>query len=284
MATTHTPLRYPGGKSSLTKYVHKLLLTNGLIGCDYAEPYAGGAGLAINLLLKGFVNHIHINDLDRAIYSFWFSALNATDLLCEYIEKTPITLEERAKQKQVYENKQKADLISLGLATLFLNRTNRSGILKAGVIGGKNQIGRYKIDARFNRITLIKKIRTIASLKAKITIQHTDALDFIKDHCSNLSKPTLINLDPPYYVKGQMLYQNAYEHSDHKKISAIIPNLKPYWIITYDNVPQVKELYSRFPIRTFNLSYSAHTKYQGKEILIADPRLELPQDDMMKAS
>ena len=114
------------------------------------EPYSGGASVALFLLLEGFVNKITINDKDRAIYAFWYCVLNKTKDLCDKIERTEITIAEWRKQKEIQTKKEKADLLELGFSTFFLNRTNRSGIINGGMIGGVEQNGDYLIDCRFN--------------------------------------------------------------------------------------------------------------------------------------
>jgi len=283
MPTTPSPLRYPGGKTKLTPYLKELIIKNSLCDGYYIEPYAGGAGLAINLLLKGFARYIHLNDLDRSIYAFWHTVLNESEAICDYIDRVEISLEEREKQIQVQKNKENADLLDLGLSTFFLNRTNRSGIIAGGVIGGKKQTGKYKIDARFNKKALIKKIQMIAFYQSRISISNDDALCFIEKKLSDFPEKAIVNLDPPYYVKGQMLYQNSYEPSDHYEISKKIPGVKQYWIITYDNVEPIKELYSDYTTIEYNLSYSAQRRYRGKEVLIADPKLILPQNETLLA-
>jgi DNA adenine methylase len=276
MPVTNSPLRYPGGKTKLSSYVTDLLIKNDLLDGHYIEPYAGGAGLAISLLLHGYARYIHLNDLDRSIYAFWYCVLNETENLCRYIKDVHVNLDEWKKQRNIQEEKKESDLLSLGVSTLFLNRTNRSGILSGGVIGGKLQDGKYKIDARFNKEGLINKIKSIAFYRSRIKIYNKDAIEFIQKDVAILPENSIINLDPPYYIKGKALYENSYTHKDHEQISEKISTLKQYWFVTYDNVGPIKELYSRFAILEFSLSYSAQKRYFGKEILIADPRLKLP--------
>ncbi len=283
MSTTNTLIRYPGGKSRLTNYISKLISLNEIGDGYYVEPYAGGAGLAINLLLKGFVRYVHLNDIDLSIFSVWHSVINEPEKLCKFINDVNVSLDEWNKQKEVFLNKEDHDLLTLGKAALFLNRTNRSGILNGGVIGGFGQNGNYKIDARFNKETLIKKIEKIAFYKSRIKIFNQDASHFLNDHVAFLPEKTLINLDPPYYKKGKKLYQNFYNHSDHEEISKIISSLQQFWIVTYDNVPQIRSLYSDYSILEFGLSYSAQKKYRGKEIIIIDPRLRAPPQKLLKA-
>ena len=203
-----TPLRYPGGKTKLYLLVKELIKVN---NCKtYIEPYAGGAGVALKLLFNNDVQKIMINDFDKAIYSFWYSVLNYTDELVKKIEETPITMEEWYIQKNIYENKSNSNsILELGFATLFLNRTNRSGILKAGVIGGKSQEGNYKLDCRFNKVELIKKIKKIASFKSRIKLYNLDAEVFIRRNVSK-TKDSFTFFDPPYYKKGPGLYTNFY--------------------------------------------------------------------------
>jgi DNA adenine methylase len=284
MPTTHTPLRYPGGKTRLAPYVTGIFTENSLVDGHYVEPYAGGAGLAVSLLVNGYARYIHLNDIDPSIFAAWHSIVNETEALCKYIHDVNINLEEWHKQKQIQEEKKSIDLLTLGISTLFLNRTNRSGIISGGVIGGKNQNGNYKIGVRFNKKTLIKKIELIAFYKSRIRIYNSDALIFIKNIVPKLPQKLLVNLDPPYYVKGQALYQNFYTHADHKNISNAIPTLQQYWIITYDNVAPIRDLYSKFSIIEYKLSYSAQKKYQGKEILVVDPRLILPKQKLLLAA
>lgn len=284
MPQTNTPLRYPGGKSRLFPYVSEILKKNNLLDGHYVEPFAGGAGLAISLLIKGQVRFIHLNDLDISIYSLWYSILNETKKVCNFINDIDIDINEWKRQKNVQNNKENADLLSLGLSTLFLNRTNRSGIINAGVIGGKAQNGKYKLNARFNRQALIKKINLIAFYKSRIKIYNEDAINFLKTTLKSLPQKTLVNLDPPYYVKGQVLYQNSFEHSEHEIISNLIPTLRQYWITTYDNVEPIKQLYAHYSPIEFTLSYSVQNRYKGKELLIADPRLELPSTEILKSA
>lgn len=284
MPTTHTPLRYPGGKTRLAPYVTGIFTENSLVDGHYVEPYAGGAGLAVSLLVNGYARYIHLNDIDPSIFAVWHSIVNETEALCKYIHDVNINLEEWHKQKQIQEEKKSIDLLTLGISTLFLNRTNRSGIISGGVIGGKKQNGNYKIGVRFNKKTLIKKIELIAFYKSRIRIYNSDALSFIKNIVPKLPQKSLVNLDPPYYVKGQALYQNFYTHADHKNISNAIPTLQQYWIITYDNVAPIRDLYSKFSIIEYKLSYSVQKKYQGKEILVVDPRLILPKQKLLLAA
>lgn len=265
----YSPLRYPGGKNKIAVFLAKLCVDNNITS-HYVEPYAGGASVALFLLFEGFIQHITINDKDRSIYAFWYSVLNETEALCELINNTDINLENWNIQKQIQVNKDESSLLSLGFSTLFLNRTNRSGIIKGGMIGGREQSGVYKLDCRFNKESIVKRIKSIAEKKDNITLHSLDALNLIdlivEENQTNNS--TIFYFDPPYYLKASSLYMNFYKEEDHTEVSEKIKNIENLsWIVSYDNHVNIKTLYSPFRNKEYTYNHSAHTARQGKEIL-----------------
>ncbi len=280
MAHTPSPLRYPGGKTSIWKMIAQIIQDNDLERGHYIEPYAGGCGLALSLMFRGYVHELHLNDIDRSIWSFWNAILNDTDKFIRKIKRTEITIDEWYKQREIQENKDHAENFELAFSSFFLNRTNRSGvILKAGVIGGFSQTGDYKLDCRFNKDGLIEKIRRIEKYKHRIHFYNMDAVDFIKQASSHLPpKNSFFCIDPPYYVKGSTLYTNAYEPKDHEDISKLLLKLKRPWVLTYDNAPEIQELYIKKRQYHFDLNYSAAHKRIGTELLIASDDLILSTD------
>lgn len=275
----YSPLRYPGGKNKLSKYVSRLIENNDLTNRTYIEPYAGGAAVALYLLIDGHVDNIIINDIDRSIYAFWHSVLYETDDLCNLIRETPINMNIWNEFKEIQRNKEETPLLQLGFSTLFLNRTNRSGILSAGVIGGKNQNGNYKMDCRFNRNQLIEKIQLIARFRNHIRLYNLDTIDLINNVINNMDNQSFIFFDPPYYKKGATLYVNAYKHEDHISLMNSISNINNHkWIVTYDNVEEIASIYSNFRTVTYSLTYTAEKKYSGSEIMIFSDNINLNDD------
>lgn len=273
---TLSPLRYPGGKSCLTNYMKVLIKQNYLEGCKYIEPFAGGAGLALNLLNDGYVSEVHINDLDRSIYSFWWSILNRTDSFIRRIETVEINMKEYWHQKEVQKNKRNATLLELGFSTFFLNRVNRSGIITAGVIGGNAQNGKYKMNVRFNKTKLIDKIRKIKSFRNRITLSNIDAKDLIDGINPNERISTIVYVDPPYYVKGSTLYQNFFNFADHRGLRDSIFGLRTNWIVSYDNVSAIQSLYEDYNSLEYGLNYSANNHITGSEIIFFSQGLNYP--------
>lgn len=275
MAITSTPLRYPGGKSQLAPFVIELLRANDLFYGEYIEPFAGGAGIACKLLLSGYVSRIRINDLDPAIHGFWWAVLNEPDRLCRRIESTPVTVEEWRKQRAVQKVRD-PDPVDLGFSTFFLNRTNRSGIIDGGVIGGLDQDGEYSVDCRFNKLDLVKKIQRIALYHEQITLTSEDGRKFLQRlNRMNLSR-VLINIDPPYFLKGRELYQNWYEADDHEALATAVSKLRHLWMVTYDDTPETRKLYAAHRRYNQQLTYSAQIKRAGVELLVLDRRLKMP--------
>lgn len=266
MGISYSPLRYPGGKNQIYNTVRSIIEDNHLRGCHYVEPFAGGAGIAIRLLFEGIVEEITINDFDKAIYSFWSSVVYRTDEFVCLIEKTPITIEEWHRQKAIYINADRHTTLDLGFATFFLNRTNRSGILKAGPIGGFSQTGNYSIDCRFNKLNLISLIERISTQKDKIHICNMDAKLLIKSFENSSS---FFFIDPPYYKKGKQLYTNFFEHDDHETLARTIESsLKDTpWIITYDICDEIKNIYSNRAANILALNYSLQRKKRAEEFI-----------------
>lgn len=273
--TTITPLRYPGGKSKLLPFVKNVIELNGLVEGHYVEPYAGGAGVALGLLRSGHASHVHINDLNDGIYAFWHSVFNAPDELSQLVTDTPVTMETWHRQKAVFADRKNHTMLENGFATFFLNRTNRSGILSGGVIGGKEQLGKWKIDARFNAPALVDKIQWASTLRDDVTLHNEDAELLLKRIVPTLPRKSLIFLDPPYYVKSDRLYDNPYTHADHERIARFVSRLQRAWIISYDDVPSIRELYSRFHRVSYELNYSAAESCIGAEIMFAKPGLRI---------
>lgn len=277
----YSPLRYPGGKGKVSEYFKQIIKDNLLYDGIYVEPYAGGASVALSLLFNEYVSKIVINDIDKSIYGFWHSVLNKTDELCKLIKDTPLNIKCWDAQREIQKTKQRHSLLTVGFSTFYLNRTNRSGILNAGVIGGRDQTGNWKMDARYNRADLIKRIERAALYKNKIELHNSDAVFLIKDLRKTLPAKSLFYCDPPYYVKGEALYLNFYNHDDHKAIAAEISNVKKQrWIVTYDNVKPIRSLYSEFRKRKYSLNYSAASPSKGEEVMIFSDNLAVTSSPM----
>jgi len=272
-----SPLRYPGGKKLLTKFLADVIKHNQISNTIYVEPYAGGAGAALNLLLMEYVENIIINDADYNIYCFWDAVLNDTNNFVKKIKRTKIDINTWHKQKLILSQSKEKDPFEVGFAAFYLNRCNRSGILNAGPIGGFKQNGTWLIDARFNKQELISRIEKISYYSDRIKIYNLDAIELLK--LFQKRNNTLVYIDPPYYIEGKKLYLNYYEHNDHVNLSNFILNeLSIPWVLSYDNVPEIFNLYKSKTNFSYDLKYSANTSKVGKEIMFFSDKLKIPEE------
>ncbi len=280
MPKPYSPLRYPGGKAKLASFIVQVMKYNGLHEPHYMEPFAGGAGAALRLLLEEYVETITINDADPRIRCFWQSVTIRNSAFLEMLEKVEVTMEEWHRQREIYDKCDLRKILKVGFATFFLNRTTRSGIIhNGGPIGGYNQSGNYKIDARFNRAQLSRRIQRIGIYSDRINVSGEDGLSLLRRINRNhtTTQHTFVYLDPPYYAKGAELYLNRFTPGQHEQLAAYLSSPKNFpWIMTYDNVDAIRRLYSKFPQVCFSLSYSAYERREGQELLIHPKSVVVP--------
>ena len=244
MPTTLTPLRYPGGKTKYANLFVDIISMNNLNNCTFVEAFAGGAGAAISLLLKGHVKSLFLNDLDVAIYSFWKSVKECPVDLVKLIRSTRVSMAEWRRQKAIHDSKDTSDMLALGFSTFYLNRCNHSGILRARPIGGMKQKGFYKINSRYNKATSIAKIEAIAKYSDELEVFNLDDISFLKFlKRQHQNRKCLIYFDPPYYQKGPALYLNHFRHDDHKSLRDGILECPFPWVLSYDNHDSIVDLY-----------------------------------------
>lgn len=280
----YSPLRYPGGKGKLASFMEYMVDQLGHRGGTYIEPFAGGAGIAIELLQNKVVSNIVINDYDKGIWSFWKAILTETNRFVEAVRTVPLTIEEWTKQRDICLNQNDKYSFELGFATFYMNRTNRSGIIKGGIIGGQEQAGRWKMNARFNREDLVNRIWNIAVRKDDIKLYNKDIQSFIKNYVSLYEDNALIYFDPPYFKKGKQLYMNFFRFENHKQIElAIRKNVNCDWIITYDDTPEIKSIYDSYSIRLYDLNYSVSKKCKASELMIFKDGIEIPSEELLQS-
>lgn len=273
----YTPLRYPGGKRRLIETVTSLLRANDLKDIQYVEAFAGGAAIPLALLFEEYASLVHINDLSRPVFAFWHCVLNDTANLCEKIKRVNVTVNEWRRQREVYQSRASASLVDLGFATLFLNRTNRSGIISGGIIGGLAQAGEWKLDVRFGKDVLIERIKKIGRYRDRIKLYQMDALAFTRTIISNLDANTFTFFDPPYFNIVRPLYLNDYKLKDHQMLAEQIARLRLPWIVTYDLGAIHHKLYSSYRRIVYGLEYTTQKRYNGEEVMFLSNGLHLPK-------
>ena len=285
MPLTSTPLLYPGGKSQLRPLIRKMLNQGATMPAAYCEPFCGGAGIAVDLLIKGDVNSIYLNDADAGIYSFWRAIVEETERFIKETEAVKVDYDTWIRFKdtrsELYKTYARGGYsFELGFITFFLNRTNRSGIIDGGCIGGKTQSSKYKIDCRFNKKSLIEKIGKIGDLSSKVSVSNADGAVYLRKDLPNLlhraglqPDDALVYLDPPYVKKGESLYLNSMDEDSHADLSeAVLYGVFDNWLLTYDDVPLIRDLYKECDLREIGVRYSANKKEMAGEVAIFSPR------------
>jgi len=277
----YSPLRYPGGKHSLAPFFSELIELNDLEGGSYIEPFAGGAGAALNLLLSEKVYKVVLNDIDHHLYCFWHSVLRDTDAFIHAIENAPVSIDEYYRQKEIIRgDHKKYSTLEKGFAAFYMNRCNRSGILRAGPIGGREQKGEWKVDARFNKKDLIERIELIADYEERIEIFNLDAVAFLEKYITHLPLKTekvLVYLDPPYYKKGNDLYRHAFKKDDHINFADYFRRLENFrWLISYDDSEFIRNLFASSNKSFLKFNYFANKAKVGRELMIFSDDCLLP--------
>ncbi|TAJ91533.1 MAG: DNA adenine methylase [Gammaproteobacteria bacterium] len=277
----HTsPLRYPGGKAELTGFLTDVIDLNDLRGCPYYEPYAGGAGAAIGLLKHGVVSEIFLNDADRRVYAFWRAILQNSERFVERIHTVPLSIKEWYRQHKICARPRSHAQFDLGFSAFYMNRCNRSGVLSgAGPIGGYEQSGKWRMDVRFNRETLARRILNLSRMKTQIHVTCEDAIVFLKKQLprGRGRNRVFVYLDPPYVNNGQRLYLNAYQQDDHAKLSRYLDDQTVLpWIMSYDDSSLVRELYVKQQIALMPIRYTLQEKRSAHELIISPCHVAIP--------
>lgn len=272
-----SPLRYPGGKSAMTGLLGDIRTINGVQDRDIAEPFAGGAGASLLMLYREETQEIYVNDADPAIHDFWWSVVNRCDVFSEMISKTRVTMSEWRRQREIYRSAKRVSRLNRGFAAFYLNRCNRSGIImNGGPIGGIEQNGEWKLNARFNKTDLKLRCEKIAQYRKRLKVSCKDGLQFIREIDT---EKTFLFIDPPYYGKGKTLYMNSLDEQYHLALAAQLKRMEDTaWVLTYDDCEEVRRLYGGWAtVRPFSLRYVASKRRNGNEVLITPKWMTLPE-------
>ena len=270
-----SPLRYPGGKARLGPYFARLLASQSIDIETYCEPYAGGAGAGLYLLVEGHVERLIINDLNPGVAAFWRAILEHTDAFIDQLDRCDVDLDNWHHQRAVYRSPQGRTDLELGFATYFLNRANRSGILSARPIGGLEQTGRWKIDARFNKPDLTARILNISKYASHISVEQQPATDLLV-RLNRRTRPVFLYVDPPYIAQGDELYMTEHTWADHNRLANLLRKSPHPWVLTYDNGERIRGLYPDVRCARFNISHTAQTQKVGKELMFFSRGLRVP--------
>jgi DNA adenine methylase len=270
-----SPLRYPGGKTLLAPYVSGVIEENFLAGCTFYEPYAGGASVSLELLRLGFIANAILVERDPLVYAFWWCVFNDSENLCAAVEACNVSIDtwHSLQDLRKIDSPDETDynLLQMGIAGLFFNRTNFSGIIGAGPIGGESQESKYKIDCRFNKEKIIRQISFLANYSDRMEIKFGDAVKFLMDNSNTINAGfSFVYIDPPYYMQGKKLYRHSYVDADHIALANFIRSERYPWLLSYDDHPKIRELYSDNQVQPVYLDYKVKSNRKAQELVISN--------------
>lgn len=269
----NNPLRYPGAKTKLVGYVAMVLEANLLAGSTIHEPFGGSAAISLGLLRQGFVSRAVVVERDPLLFAFWNMVFENPDRLCRDINDIPVTLAswQALAPWRTVERPTSDNLAHLALAGIFFNRTNYSGIIGAGPIGGYGQTSKYPLGCRFNKQAVITSIRSLAPLRDRISIVFDDAYLYLRRNHKLLEEGSqFVYLDPPYYAHGRKYYRYYFEERQHSQLADYVVRQPFPWLLSYDDHPQIRTLYGRVAKYIIYMDYSARINRRAPELLISN--------------
>jgi len=272
------PLRYPGGKRFLVDYVAGLIKVNNMTGTTIHEPFAGSAAVSLEMLNRGLVERAVLVEKDPLIYSFWRSVVERPEELCARIDDLKINMDTWNTLSSLRNRDNPlGDTLELGLAGLFFNRTNYSGIIMANPLGGKTQSSGYSLDCRFNKERVMEQIIAVARFRDQITVEWADAIRYLQGNRRAMTEGNhFVYVDPPYYEKGQSLYRYYFTDVNHENLAMLLQGCTFPWLLSYDNHPFIQDLYFGQVARhqEFYMDSFIKSRSRGAELLISN--LEIP--------
>jgi DNA adenine methylase len=277
-----SPLRYAGSKRKLFNYLERVLTHNKFLPQVLVEPFVGGGNIFLNFLSHHEGSTAVIADKDELVYSFWKTLFSDPKYLVNFIRKAKVNLKTFDYYRYISSHSTGFSRRQLAETCLFLNRTSFSGILNdsAGPIGGREQKSIYKINCRFGRKNLIKKIKNISAFKNRVVIlpySWEETLKYVATKIEYKNASLLFYLDPPFYKKADQLYRYHFDDITHKNLRDRLVKLEYPWILSYDRVKEIQNLYSAFTRINISMPYSINSpaKRLEKELIITP--LKLPR-------
>jgi DNA adenine methylase len=260
--------RYPGGKgkSKLCNEIARRLTDQAEhTGLQYREPFFGGGSVGLKFLSDNpGTKKIWINDKDIGISCLWTAVIRYHDdfksRVHGFVPSVTAFRELRSELTTISTlPKQCDEIVDIGFKKLAIHQISYSGLgtKSGGPLGGVEQKSKYKIDCRWSPDYICKKVDKLHSQFKTIEVQG--------DGCTNLDFSSLIEdtscdsllyLDPPYYVKGNDLYQCGFTSKDHERLASALKNTKHAWVLSYDDCHEIRELYKWAYIEPLNVNYS----------------------------
>lgn len=247
------PLSYIGGKN---RAADKIIATFPAHK-TFVEVFAGGAQVFFHKTPSGVEV---LNDIDGEVVTFFRVCQSHFEELVRYMKFI-------VASREWFELLQSADpktLTDIQRATRFfyLQKNAYAGLIR------NRQYG-YSITepSRFNPGRIPELIEKTHERLARVQIENLPYEDILRRY----DRPTtLFYLDPPYY--GRKLYRFNFENSDFAPLAERLQKLRGMFVLSLNDLPEVRALFHGFRIREIEFVYTAQ-RTAGKrfqELLITN--------------
>jgi DNA adenine methylase len=275
-------LRYPGGKAKLLKpLLFELLRHNRTY--EYREPFFGGGAVGLGYLAADpNARKVWLNDRDVGIASLWTAVMwypgDLKDRIKAFQPSPEAFFKIREILRAVTATASRNDIVEVGFNKLAIHRISYSGLgtMAGGPLGGRKQTS-VTIGSRWNPSQLCSVIDALHTRLAGCDVRHASCTSFDFAHViQDDSYPSIIYLDPPYYGKGNELYQFGFTYADHVRLAELLKASKHCWVLSYDDCPEIRELYGWASLQVIDVSYSitaSKDKATGKKVSHTKPEL-----------
>lgn len=266
--TFRSPLRYPGGKQRAIGQIAKLFPKNAI---EYREPMVGGGSVYFHARTNSFAKKYWINDKFTELVSFWKSVQNektCLQLLAELEElRSSFNSAEEIKDYFLSARKEEShDQYRQAFLFFFFNRVTFSGTTRAGGFSAAASTRRFTASS----------IERLAPMPQALEGTQITNLGF-EEVISEPGEDVFIFLDPPYFTATRLYGHGGSLHQfDHELLADCLKNSKHRFLITYDDCPEIRELYSWANIQSWSLQYGMnncnlkHTSKVGSEVFISN--------------
>lgn len=262
-----SPLRYPGGKSKALKQILPIVPEFS----EFREPMVGGASIFFALKQIFPDRKFWINDLNSELYLFWkFSKENVEQIMCE-IKRVKSEIKDGKELYLKTINDKELTEFQRAVRFFILNRITFSGLAESG--GYSEQAFKTRFtDSSIERLRQASQILQ----STKITNQDYEKVILKEGH------DVFIFLDPPYLSKSKSkLYGKdgkLHLNFDHERFAEVMKKCNHKFLITYDDSPEVRKLFSFANIYEWELQYGMNNYKQekalkGKELFISNYKI-----------
>jgi len=268
MKTARSPIRYPGGKGKAIRFLDAYLPS--WLDRGVCSPFAGGLNFELYIASRG--TPVHAYDIYKPLLALWkeLKSGNRAELLAAVKQYLPM---DKQKFHDIKANLDKLSGTELAAAFYVLSRTAHSG---------NTSNGGY-VEGRLTEGNLRKLEKFV--MPANLHVEEAPFWESIPLH------PELaLYLDPPYLLKEKLdskmskgLYGSkgsTHNDFDHLKLKELLDK-RDNWIMSYDNHPEIIDLYRDYFIFYPSWQYGMTTERSGKsrEILIVSSHVVIDMRD-----